>query len=330
MMLARGPKSFYVIRFLLGAAEAGCFPGIVLYLSNWFPERQRASAMSRFMVSVPLAGMIGGPLGGALLSLSGTLGLAGWQWLYFVEGIPSIILGIAILYSFTDHPEDATWLTSAERTWLTDRLASERAARADVSEKSTLKALTSPTVWWLAILYFLTLSAYLGVIFFGPTFVAEATGMSNGRIGIVMGGVGLAGAIGTLVNSVLSDAKEERITHSIVAILIMMCGFIAGTMAHNGTMVVVGLALVSLGFNAFLPVFWCIPSTILTGTAAAGGIALINSIGNLGGFVAPNIVGVAKQTSGGYTGAFITLGTMSFVAALMTLALRRHSAIGRR
>ena len=145
-----------------------------------------------------------------------------------------------------------------------------------------------------------------------------------------MGGVGLAGAIGTLVNSVLSDAKEERITHSIVAILIMMCGFIAGTIARDGTTVIVGLALVSLGFNAFLPVFWCIPSTVLAGNgAAAGGIALINSIGNLGGFIAPNIVGFAKQTSGGYTGAFVTLGVMSLIAALMTLALRRHSAIGR-
>src|SRR4051812_29683552 len=152
MMFVRGATSFYVLRFLLGAAEAGAFPGIVFYLSQWFPERQRASAMSKFMVSVPVASAIGGPVGGALLGLNGTLGLAGWQWLFLAEGLPSILLGIVVLLVLTDRPTEARWLTSEEREWLTTRLAEERRRNAVVVETDATKAMTSGVVWWLAVL----------------------------------------------------------------------------------------------------------------------------------------------------------------------------------
>ncbi|HTE46467.1 MAG TPA: MFS transporter [Gemmatimonadaceae bacterium] len=190
MMFVRGTTSFYILRFLLGAAEAGCFPGIVFYLSEWFPERQRASAMSRFMVSIPLSGAIGGPLGGALLSLNGRLGLAGWQWLFLVEGIPSILLGVAVFFLLPDRPADATWLSSAQREWLASRLESERVARSAVSE------------------------ARVGPVFFGPLLVADALHIGNAGVGLVMGAIGLAGVASMLANGAHSDRSGERIEHA--------------------------------------------------------------------------------------------------------------------
>jgi ACS family tartrate transporter-like MFS transporter len=330
MMFVHGTTSFYVLRFLLGAAEAGCFPGIVYYLSEWFPERQRASAMSRFMVSIPLSGAIGGPLGGALLSLNGHFGLAGWQWLFLVEGLPSIALGVAVLFLLPDRPADAHWLRDDQRTWLTKQLASERAARASVSEARVGKALTSGIVWWFAVLYLLVIAAELGPVFFGPVLVADALHLGSMGTGLVMGAIGLAGVVSMLLNGAHSDRTGERIAHTTIPMLLMAIGFAISALSHSGAMVIFGLALISFGVNAFLPVFWCLPSTILTGSAAAGGIALINSIGNLGGFFAPNILGLGKAATGSYTNGLLTLGCLAFIAALMILCVRRVPAFARR
>jgi ACS family tartrate transporter-like MFS transporter len=325
MTLVRGSLSFYVLRFLLGAAEAGAFPGIVYYLSQWFPERQRASAMSKFMVSIPLSGAIGGPLGGALLSLNGRLGLAGWQWLFFVEGLPSVLLGFALLFFLTDRPSEATWLTSDERNWLIERLSLERHRAEGVAEPSAAKALVSGVVWWLAILYFLAIAAELGPVFFGPALVADAV-----HVGFVIGAIGLAGVAGMLLNGAHSDRNEERVFHAAGPMLLMAAGFAITATSHRGELVVAGLALISFSINAFLPVFWCMPSALLSGPGAAGGIALINSIGNLGGFAAPNIVGWGKSMTGTYVGSMLMLGLFALVAAGMTLAIRRSPALERR
>jgi MFS transporter, ACS family, tartrate transporter len=329
MMLVRGATSFYVVRFLLGAAEAGCFPGIVYYLSQWFPERQRASAMSRFMISIPLAGTIGGPLGGALLSMNGHLGLAGWQWLFLVEGIPSILLGVAVLFLLTDAPEDARWLSEAERSWLTGTLASERAARVDVAEGSVLKALTSGIIWWLAVLYLLAIAAELGPVFFGPAMIADALHVGSMGVGLVLGAIGLAGVGGMLLNGAHSDRTGERIAHATLSMILMAAGFAVIALASQGVMTIVGLVVVSIGVNAFLPVFWCLPSAILRGSAAAGGIALINSIGNLGGLVAPNILGAGKVATGSYTSGLVTLGGFALVAGLMVVLVASRVAARR-
>ncbi len=330
MMFVRGATGFYILRFLLGAAEAGAFPGIVFYLSEWFPERQRASAMSRFMVSIPLASAIGGPVGGALLSLDGTMGLAGWQWLFLIEGVPSVLLGIAVLAMLTDRPTEATWLSRDEQQWLTERLERERRARADVSEHSVVRALTSGMVWWLAILYFLALAAELGFIFFGPTLISEALHISNAQVGLVMGATGLAGVVGMLVNGASSDRRQERIAHAAIPIIVMTVGLVVSAIVGRGVGVVFGFAILMFGFNAFLPVFWCLPAALLSGTAAAGGIALINSIGNFAGFFAPNIVGVGKSMTGTYTGSLWMLAGFGLVSALMILPVGRSAAIGRR
>jgi ACS family tartrate transporter-like MFS transporter len=330
MMFVRGPASFYVLRFLLGAAEAGAFPGIVFYLSQWFPERERASAMSKFMVSIPLASAIGGPVGGMLLSLHGHLGLAGWQWLFLAEGLPSVLLGVIVWFVLVDRPAEATWLTSDERDWIITHLATERVRRADVAETSALKALTSGVVWWLAILYFLAIAAELGPVFFGPVLLAEALHVSSLTVGYIIGAIGLAGVAGMLLNGRRSDRSQERVLHASIPLFLMAVGFVATALAHDATMLIAGLALISFAVNAFLPVFWCVPSALLSGTAAAGGIALINSIGNLGGFAAPNIVGWGKTITGNYTGSMLILGAFAIVAGLMMLAVRNSPALARR
>jgi ACS family tartrate transporter-like MFS transporter len=323
MMFVRGPMSFYVLRFFLGAAEAGAFPGIVFFLSEWFPEQQRASAMSKFMVSIPLASAIGGPLGGFLLTLNGSIGLAGWQWLFLAEGLPSIILGVVVLAVLTDRPGEAHWLSNEERTWLTTRLSDERARNAARVESNPTKAMTSGVVWWLAILYFLAIAAELGPIFFGPVLLAEALHIGSLQVGYLIGAIGLAGVFGMLLNGAHSDRSGERIMHSTLPMVAMTAGFALTAFAHDGPMIIAGLALISFAVNAFLPVFWCVPSMMLSGTAAAGGIAVINSIGNLGGFAAPTIVGWGKSLTGNYVGSMLVLGGFAIVAAGMMLALRK-------
>jgi ACS family tartrate transporter-like MFS transporter len=325
MMLVRGATSFYVLRFLLGAAEAGAFPGIVYYLGEWFPDRHRARALSKFMVSIPLAGAIGGPLGGALLTLDGKFGLGGWQWLFLVEGVPSIVLGVIIWFVLVDRPSEARWLSSEERAWLTGRLAEERATRERVAETSASAALISGVVWWLALLYFLAIAAELGPVFFGPVLLADALHVSSLTVGYIMGAIGVAGVGGMLLNGANSDRTNERIAHSAVPMFAMGLGFAITARASSPKTLIAGLALISFAVNAFLPVFWCVPATLLSGPAAAGGIALINSIGNLGGFVAPNIVGYGKTISGNYSGSMWILGGFAVLAGLMTLALRRMS-----
>ena len=326
-MFVHGAMSFYVLRFLLGAAEAGAFPGIVYYLGEWFPERHRARALSKFMVSIPLASAIGGPLGGSLLSLDGRLGFGGWQWLFLIEGIPSIVLGLIVLFVLVDRPSEADWLSTDERAWLMGRLADERSKRERVAETSVVRAMASGIVWWLSVLYFLALAAYLGTIFFGPVLLADTLHVSSLTVGYIMGAIGIAGVAGMLLNSANSDRTSERIVHSAVPMFLMAVGFAITARATGTAMLIVGLATISFSLNAFLPVFWCVPAERLSGPAAAGGIALINSIGNLGGFVAPNIVGYGKTISGNYSGSMWILGGFAVVAGLMTLALRLTSRL---
>ena len=327
MMFVRGATSFYVLRFLLGAAEAGAFPGIVYYLGEWFPERQRARALSKFMMSIPLAGAIGGPLGGILLTLDGRLGFGGWQWLFLVEGIPSLILGIIVLFVLVDRPSEASWLSVEERALLTGCLADERAQRERVAETNATRALVSGVVWWLAVLYFLAIAAELGPVFFGPVLLADALHVSSLTVGYIMGAIGVAGVAGMLLNGANSDRTNERIVHAAGPMFVMAVGFAITARAGNAIMLIAGLALISFAVNAFLPVFWCVPAALLSGPAAAGGIALINSIGNLGGFVAPNIVGYGKTISGNYSGSMWILGGFAVVAGLMALALRNTAAL---
>lgn len=323
MMFVRGPRSFYAIRFLLGLAEAGYFPGIIYYLSEWFPERQRARAISRFMIGVPLSGVIGGPAGGALLSLSGRLGLAGWQWLFLVEGIPAVVVGVIAFFFLTSRPAEAAWLEPDERAWLSERLEAERRARAGTSQTSFLRALTKGAVWGLAVIYFLAIAAELGPVFFGPVLVRDALHLGNSGVGLVMGGLGVLGVIAMLLNGAHSDGSGERVMHAVLPMGLVAVGFVVSAAIRQPAFMIVGLALIAVGINAFLPVFWCVPTALLEGTAAAGGIALINSIGNLGGFVAPALLGSGKESSGSYAGGLVVLAAFALASGLLILRFRR-------
>jgi ACS family tartrate transporter-like MFS transporter len=325
MIFVRGAPSFYAMRFLLGIAEAGFFPGIVWYLGRWFPERERARAMSRFMIGIPLAGAIGGPVGGALLSLNGRLGLAGWQWLFLVEGIPAIVLGVVALFYLTDSPDKAAWLSNDQRDWLVGEMQRERAAGAGAERDNVKRALASGVTWSLALLYLFALSGGLGPVFFGPILVRDALGLGDTGTGLVMGAIGIAGVIGMLVNGWHSDRTGERFVHTAVPLLVVAAGF--AMMAHGGSAAwtIGGLFAVAAAISAFTPTFWCVPSAMFTGTAAAGAIALINSVGNLGGYLGPTLLGKAKDATGSYATAMFALCGLALAAAAITMLLR-HTA----
>lgn len=322
MMFVRGPRSFYTVRFLLGIAEAGFFPGIIYYLSAWFPERRRARAIAGFMIAVPLSSAIGGPLGGALLSFTGNLGLAGWQWLFLVEGIPSVLLGVVAFLYLTDRPEDATWLSTEQRDWLRDRLDAERLARAHSSETSLVRALGRRSLWTLSAVYLFGISALLGTTYFAPVMIRDAFGMGTTGVGLAVGVLGLVGLVGILANGTHSDATDERVLHTAVPMLVVAAGYAIAALVPSPAALLVGFALIYLGANAFMPAFWCIPTAMLDGTAAAGGIAVINSIGNLGGFFAPSLLGALKDRTGAYAGGLLTLGVVSVAAAVVVLPFR--------
>ncbi len=321
MIFVRGTTSFYALRFLLGLAEAGFFPGIVWYLGRWFPERERARALSWFMIGIPLAGVIGGPVGGALLSLSGRFGLSGWQWLFLMEGLPPIVLGFIALRFLTDTPEKAAWLTPEQRGWLVGEMYRERAAGASAERADVKRALLGGVTWWLALLYLFALSAELGPIFFGPILVRDALSLGDFGTGLVMGVIGIAGVAGMLVNGSHSDRTGERFVHSAAPLVVVGAGF--AMIALGGPVwTIAGLIMVAIAINAFLPAFWCVPSATFTGTAAAAAIALINSIGNLGGYLGPMLLGKAKDATGSYSTGMLILGALSLAAAAMTMLLR--------
>jgi sugar phosphate permease len=327
MMFVRSPASFYVMRFLLGVAEAGAFPGIVYYLTQWFPEAQRARAMSRFMIAVPIAGAIGGALGGALLSLDGRMGLAGWQWLFLLEGLPAVALGIATLFLLPDQPQDAKWLPAHERRWLLRRLADEHAARGRAGRASLRETLTSPAVWKVSLPYFLMSLAIYAVLFFQPTVLKEVARFGTGQVSLALTLTGLTGALAMLVVGVLSDRRRERAGLAATTLCLAAGGCIVAAFTRQPVVLAVALGVAAAAGTAFLPVYWCIPPLLLSASAAAAGIALTNSLGNLGGFVGPAALGAVRSASSGYTAGLLLIASVALVAAFLTYRLR-HATRG--
>ncbi|MGZ8411240.1 MAG: MFS transporter [Gemmatirosa sp.] len=330
MAFARGPASFYVLRFLLGVAEAGFLPGVIYYLALWFPDAHRARATSYFMLGIPLSGLVGGPLGGALLSLDGWLGLAGWQWLFVLEGLPAVVLGLVVLRRLTDRPADAAWLAPEQRAWLARRLETEHVARPAVHGGDLRTAFTSGTVWALSVPYLLGIVGGYAVTLWAPIMIRELLPMSDLRVSLVVGLLGLAGVCGMLVNGASSDRRGERLVHAAVPLVVSALGFLLAATTRQPVLAIAGLALVSGGVNAFLPVFWCLPSSFLRGVGAAAGIALINSIGNVGGFVGPTALGRVRASTGGFTAGLLVLAALALVAAVLMLALRASRVLARR
>jgi ACS family tartrate transporter-like MFS transporter len=327
MMLVRTPLAFYVLRFLLGAAEAGFFPGVIYYLSLWYPEAQRARAIAAFMVAVPVSGIIGGPLSGALLGLDGVSGLAGWQWLFLVEGLPAILLGAIVLVYLTDRPETAHWLAPAEQNWLASKLAAERAACRAAHSIGTLAALVNTTVWQLGIIFLLAAIGFYGYSFWAPLVIKSLTGSSDLAVGFILGAISLLTIAFMLLNSAHSDRTDERPVHVAIPLLVMGTGFFGCALLHEPRLALLSLALVPIGHCAAYGPFWSMPTRFLTGAAAAGGIALVVTIANVGGFLGPTLIGAMKDRTGTHGPAFMLLGACALIAALLALRLRRASVL---
>jgi ACS family tartrate transporter-like MFS transporter len=327
MMFVRTTPTFYMLRFLLGAAEAGFFPGVIYYLSQWYPEAQRARAIAAFMTAVPVSGVIGGPLSGALLELNGVFGLAGWQWLFFVEGLPAILLGIIVVVYLTDQPEVAHWLSLAERNWLVSKLANERAARNEAHSIGILAALTSPTIWQLGIIFLLAAVGFYSYSFWAPLIIKSLTGSSDLGVGVILGAISAVTITFMVLNSAHSDRTDERPVHVAVPLLVMGAGFLGCALLRQPILAVLSLALVPIGHCSAYGPFWSLPARFLTGAPAAAGIALVVTIANVGGFVGPTFMGAMKDRFSTHSPAFMLLGACGIVAALLALRLRQVAAL---
>ena len=312
----QGPLSFYALRFLLGVMEAGFFPGIMLYLTYWFPASSRARFNSYFFFAIPLASAVGGPLSSAILQLGGITHLHGWQWLFVLEGLPACILSFLVLTQLPDGPLRAKWLGDDEKRIVAARLAQDAAPAG-----SLWSGLSDIRVWWLAAADFGIIFALYGIGFWLPQIV-KAMGFSNIETGFVVAGPYVICAFAMVAWARSSDRRGERIWHVVAAALLGAGGFTVAALLHGDALSLIALTAAAVGIYAALVSIWTLPSSILGGTAAAGGIALINSLANLGGFVGPYVMGWLKQSTGGYeTGmAVLAAGLLTSVALLLALA----------
>ena len=327
MMFVREPVSFCILRFLLGAAEAGFFPGVIYYLSLWYPSAQRGQAIAAFMVAIPVTGVVGGLLSGALLGMDGFCGLRGWQWLFLVEGLPAVFLGAVTLIYLNDGPENVRWLTPAERDWLVTKLAVEREACKASHSTSPMSALTNRTIWQLGIIFFLSAIGFFGYTFWSPTVIKSLLGLTDFWVGVVSALISGVTIIGMLLNSAHSDRRNEQPLHIAIPLLIMALGFVGCALLRQPGLAVLSLALVPLGHCGAYGPFWSMPTRFLTGPAAASGVAFVATIASVGGFVGPMIIGALKNRTGTHVLAFLLLGGIGSFAALLALRLRRATAL---
>ncbi|WP_233835838.1 MFS transporter [Paraburkholderia sp. ZP32-5] len=318
MIFVSGPTSFYVLRFLLGIAEAGFFPGIVLYLTYWFPSARRGRITSLFMAAIPISGLIGGPLSGWVLdAFQGMHGLAGWQWLFLIEGLPTVALGVLVLVLLTDRIADARWLDVGEKRLL------ENALKRDLPRHETSRlgsALKNSRVWTLSLIYFCIQMCVYAISFWLPTLIKAQGFRSNTTVGLVSAIPYLAATVTMLLFGRSADATRERRAHLIVPVM-MGCIGMAGSawFPQDSVMSLVSLTLAAMGVFTALPMFWPLPSAFLGGAAAAGGLAMINSLGNLAGFVSPYFLGWMRETMHSSSVALYVLSAIALLGAVLVL-----------
>ncbi|MEW6768357.1 MAG: MFS transporter [Pseudomonadota bacterium] len=321
-------NSFYVARFLLGAAEAGFFPGIILYLSYWFPARRRAAMTSLFMAAVPISVIIGSPLSSALLELHGLAGLKGWQWMFLLEAMPAVIFGFVVLFYMTDKPEDAKWLAADERDWLVKTMNAERAGLSSVSHVSIWRGLADIRVLALALVYFGTSAGLYTLGIWAPQII-KGFGLSNLEVGFLNAVPPTIAVIAMYLWSWHSDAQNERTWHVVIMCLIAAAGLCLAGVSTTVVAVVAALSLVNIGISAAKPPLWSMPTLFLVGPAAATGIATINSIGNLGGFVGPAMIGWIKDQTGSFAGGLYFVAGLLAFSAVLTVIVSRSLLKGR-
>lgn len=317
------PASFYTVRILLGAAEAGFFPGMIFYMTLWFPKAYRGSMFSTFNVAVPLASVIGAPVSGLILQgLEGAFGLHGWQWMFLIEGMPAIIMGIVVFFGLKDSPASANFLDESERRWLTARLAAERSEREEVEHFSVGRALVDPRVLLMCLIAVGLVIGTTGIAIWMPQFIKQF-GLSTMQTSLVAAIPFAFMAIAMIAVGRHSDKTGERVWHTAGPFLVSACGFVIAAFATSPVLGVVGLTIGAAGIGGASPTIWIFPSTLLTGTAAAAGIAMINSVGSTGGFFGPTIIGWVRDATGGFQGALIFLAIVMAITAIAIFALGR-------
>jgi MFS transporter, ACS family, tartrate transporter len=325
MMFVKTPLQFYAMRFLLGMAEAGFFPGVVFYLMQWFPAEMRARTVSRFYLAIPLSTAVMGAVAGALLNLQGRLGLAGWQWLFLAEGLPAVLLSVVFLIYLPDNPVEAKWLTDEERGWIFNQLQADDAAGTAVHCDSVSRALLDPRVWLLGFFLVCTLGCAYAYNFSAPAIIQKLTGFSTTNVGFVVALTGLLSALVMVLNASHSDRANERFLHIAIPCLLMAAGYIVGGASTTPLVAIPALTISFVSALAIYGSFWAIPSGFLKGKSAAAGIAAINSLGIVGGFLGPVWMGWARDLTGNYQRGIMTLAIPSLMAAGVILFMRRRA-----
>jgi ACS family tartrate transporter-like MFS transporter len=333
--LVKTPLQFYAVRFLLGLAEAGFFPGIIVYLTHWFPSRDRARAIATFLIATPTAQIVSPKISSLMLALSSTevtesgvvrrpgpLGLQGWQWIFVGWGLPAVVLGVVVWFWLTDRPTDARWLTASERGALQGALDRDRIDAVAARRMKVADALRQPKVLWLALAYFLAVLANYSVEFFLPTILKSWYGLRLDTVTWLIMLPPVAALAGQVFSGWHSDLKRERRMHTVVPMLcaaaaLMLVRSSGGHLALTVALFVIAAA----GIKSYQPSFWALPSLVLKEAGAAGSIGLINSIGNLGGFVGPSMMGWVEHTTGSYAGGLAVLSTALILSAFIVLSL---------
>jgi len=322
MIFIRGPISFYGLRFLLGAAEAGFFPGMILYLKRWFPARARARAVAWFMTANPLAGIIGSPISGALLGLTGK-GLSGWQWMFLMEGIPAIALGVVVLGVLSDRPQEATWLKGEERAWLLDKLSSEQAVESSLKQGSFWQVLVAPRIWMLSLVYFGVSTTMYGVTFWLPRLIQSLSGLGNFETSLVAVLPFVVATIAMVLVGMSSDRSGERRWHTAVPAFCAALALLAAAYGSVPALVIAGVGLGMAGAEAMVGPFWAMATSRMAGLPAAAGIAVINSLANLGGYFGSDIIGFFRTANGGFRGGFLAIAATLAISGTIALIVGR-------
>lgn len=328
MAFVHGADSFYLVRLLLGAAEAGFYPGVLFFITLWFPAAYRGRIFGLFIAAIPLSGVIGSPLSGLLLQMSGVLGLAGWQWLYLLEALPAILLAPVALIYLQDSPTEARWLTAEERAWLVAALKGERAAMEQRGGVSLARAFTNPLVLLLAAAYFTNACLLNGITFFLPQIV-RGFGLTTLATGFVVAVPSLLGLVGVIWWGRRSDARQERFGHVALANIVGGIALLLSVLVHDPLLRMVALSIAFAATLCFVSPFWAIPASFLTGASAAGGIAAISGLGATGGFFAPWFVGVLRDATGTFTVGLSAVGGLAIVTGLVFYLIgTRHRMAG--
>jgi len=333
MMFVSSPTSFYAMRFLLGVGEAGFFPGMLLYLTYWFPSHKRARAVAKFMTATSLAGVVGGQLSSALLKLDGVAGLAGWQWLFIAEGVPTVLLGISVLWVLNDGPATAKWLSGDEKTWLAGELERDRKLYGATEHRSLADAFKLPAVWVLAGVYIvIQIGVYIVTLWMPLILDSLLGGKGDGTLIARYSTLPyLLAAIFTVVVGWSSDKWNERRGHLAGCLVMGALGFVGAALSHSVGMALCAFCVAAMGLWSTMGPFWALATRRIEGAAAAGGVAMITMIGGFGGFLGPYVTGRLRDTTHSYSAGLVAIGGLAAVGAALSLArdgTRRGGPVG--